>query len=124
MLLFVALNEEGSNLVPLSGGQSQSELWDSMSSLIKVHYKKNAKKAIKEIMRVFETYDQIDSMEDMVLEQVDAELEKKGPKSRRLKKLKSKLHDLAAKKKAAAAREKVVSDLDLRQPIEPAKKAG
>ena len=116
--LFLA-SPDGSNIIPLSGTQSQSELWKAMHGLIAVHYERDAQKAVKEILKVLTAYDHLDSMEDMIEEQMDVELEKRGPRSPKLHRLKGKLAKIEQKKADNKAREKKVSDLHLK----PKKKA-
>jgi len=60
--------------------------------------------------------------EDQIREQLDAEIEKRGPKSPKVRRLKAKLKTLASKRKAAEAREEEVAGLVLREP-RPAEKA-
>jgi len=59
---------------------------------------------VKGIFRVLATYDQLDSMEDQIREQLETEIEKRGPKSSKVKKLQAKLATIERKKLEAQAR--------------------
>ena len=111
--LFLA-SADGTTVVPMPGTQSQSELWEQMTTMLRQSYERDPKRAIKEIIKILSRYDHLDSLEDHLLEQVDMELEKNGPKSSKLKKLRAKLEKVAAQKSDAEEREAKVSDLRLR----------
>ena len=110
--LFVC-SRDGSNLVPLRGDQSRTELWDAMLSVLEIEYRKDPEKAVREITKLLAEYDHLDSMEDWKEEQIDAEIERKGPKSNKLKKLRKQLEDLKRQKAKALEREKKWQDLGL-----------
>ncbi len=112
--LFLAL-ADGSNVVPLPGTQSQSELWGSMLRVLDLAYERDARQALEEMNRLLTTYDHLDSLEDMLAEQVDAAVEKHGPDSAKVARLRAKLDKVRAQKTAALAREKEVADLGLRR---------
>ena len=119
--LFLA-SADGTTMMPLPGDQSQSDLWKTMEVLLAKQYRGDIKRATKEVFKLLATYDTIDSMEDQVREQRDTELEKRGPKSPKLKRLDAKLAAISDRRKAAEAREKEITDLDLREPSPTKKK--
>lgn len=114
--LFLA-SADGTNMAPLPGDQSQSDLWKAMDRVIAREYEGNSKQATKDIFKVLATYDQLDAMEDQVREQYDAELEKRGPRSPKLKRLNVKLKNLATKRAQAEQREEKLSELLLKKAV-------
>jgi hypothetical protein len=85
---------------------------------LKAEYKKDAKKAAKEITKLLYTYDLLDEKIQRLEITIDDELEKRGPKSKKLKKYRKQLE--VAQKEMAAAKEKeaVLSNLQLKNPDE------
>jgi hypothetical protein len=109
---------DGSNPIALRGDLSRSELLGNMYATLKAEYKKDAKKAGKEIAKLMYVYDMLDEKIQRLEITIDDELEKRGPKSKKLKKYRRQLED--AQKEMAAAKEKeaVLSNLQLRNPDE------
>jgi len=109
---------DGSNPIALRGDLSRSELLGNMYATLKAEYKKDAKKAGKEITKLMYVYDMLDEKIQRLEITIDDELEKRGPKSKKLKKYRRQLED--AQKAMAAAKEKeaVLSNLQLRNPDE------
>lgn len=114
--LFLA-SADGSNMTPLPGNQSQSDLWKAMEKALQREYEGSSKHATKEIFKVLATYDHLDAMQDQLREQYDAELEKRGPKSPKLRRIDAKLKTLAKKREQAEDREAKLSDLLLKKTI-------
>ncbi|MBC8329662.1 MAG: hypothetical protein ISR76_08970 [Planctomycetes bacterium] len=112
--LFVC-STDGSNIIPLRGDQSRTELWSAMSTILEQEYTKDAKKTVQEYMKLLADYDTIDSMEDWRQEQLDAAVEKHGPDSRQAKKIRKQLAELAKKKAKAMEREAELRDLGLKK---------
>jgi len=110
--LFVC-SPDGSNLISLDGEQSRSELWDAMEDVLKIEYKKSSKKAVRNILKLMVEYDTLDGMEDWRVEQLEAALEKDGPKSRKAAKIRKQLAKIRKDKEAAKTKEAKVSDLGL-----------
>lgn len=115
--LFLCL-PDGSNMTPLPGDQNQRELWESMDKVLHLSYERDAMKASKELIKLLSTYDHLDSMEDMYREQLDYEIERRGPDSSKARRLRDKLAEVAKEKKAAKAREEKIVDLRLRDKAE------
>ena len=109
---------DGSNPIALRGDLSRSELLGNMHETLKAEYKKDAKKAAKEITKLMYVYDMLDEKIQRLEIRIDDELEKRGPKSKKLKKYGKQLE--AAQKEMVAAKEKeaVLSNLQLRSPDE------
>ncbi len=112
--LFVCSND-GTGIVPLRGDQSRTELWAAMTTVLEREYTKDPKKTVQEYMKLLAEFDTIDSMEEWRQEQLDAAIEKNGPKSRQAKKIQKKLDELAKRKEKAIAKEKKLKDLGLKK---------
>lgn len=84
--LFIA-RWDGSNATPLRGDQSRTELWDHMHSMLESEYKGDYRKATKEIEKIIYQYDVLDEKIARLEIAIDDEIERKGPKSKKLKKL-------------------------------------
>ena len=109
----------GDNKIALPGDQSQSELWKVMFTYLDRCYDENAKSAIKQLRKVLGAYDKLDAAEQLVRSRIDKEIEKNGPKSRKLKKFDKDLAKLAAEREKLRAKEKDLRDLALKAPVEP-----
>lgn len=120
--LFMA-SPDGSNFIPLDGQQSRSELWDGMETLLKVEYKKDAKKATREMMKLLVQYDHLDSMEEWRTQQLEALLEKDGPKSSKVKKIKKQIDKLRTDKEKVKKKEVTICDLEFKKPLPAKEKA-
>ena len=112
--LFLA-TPDGKQMLALPGTQSQKALWDTMFKLLDIEYERDARKAVKEMVKLLSRYDHLDSMEDMYLEQVDLEIEKRGPRSPKLKTIRAKLAKIRGQKDAAKLRETKILDLGLKR---------
>ncbi len=108
---------DGGVIAPLPGTQSQKELWQHMLKILDLTYEKDAELAVKGMLKLLSHYDHLDSMEDGYLEQMDIEIERRGPKSPKLRRLKAKLDTIREKKEAALAREQELLDLGLKAEI-------
>lgn len=118
--LFVC-SPDGSNMQSLSGEQSRKELWDAMEDTLKLEYTRNAKKTVRELLKVLVTYDTLDGMEDWRVEQLEAALEKDGAKSRKAAKIRKQIAKLRTDKAEAKAKEAKLSDLGLKRKPVPEK---
>ncbi|MGE3173019.1 MAG: hypothetical protein AB7O97_10380 [Planctomycetota bacterium] len=104
---------DGSNKAPLPGDQSQSELWDTMFQYLDRCYEGNAKKALKEMRRLLNEFDKIDSRMTEIRGAIDREIEKRGPESKKLEKLEKQLAKLEEEREELFVREKEIRDLAL-----------
>ncbi|KAA3612417.1 MAG: hypothetical protein DWQ01_04525 [Planctomycetota bacterium] len=114
--LFLA-SADGSSFIPLSGAQSQSDLWDAMNAILKVEYKKDPDRAVKDLMKLLAHLDHLDSMLDTVQEQYEEEVEKRGPKSKKLNRYKKNMAKLEKDKEKAMEKEKDLGELELRPEV-------
>jgi len=112
--LFLA-NSDGSELVPMPGDQSQSDLWDAMYRVLDKAYSSSARDSVKEMRKLLSQYDKVDAMEKEIKGRLDKEIEKRGPKSPRLKKLYRQLEELDQERQELVAREKEIRTLALRE---------
>ena len=111
--LFFA-DPNGDHKLALPGDQSQSDLWKVMFKYLDRCYDENAKKAIKQLRKLLGQYDKLDAQEDLVRGRIDKEIEKNGPKSRKLKKFNKDLDKLAKEREELRAREQELRDLALK----------
>jgi len=111
--LFLA-SWDGSTVIPMTGLQSQGVLWKNMEKMLKAHYKKDSKRAVKEVIKLLSHYDYLDASKAELEDRYEEELVKRGPKSPKLKQLKKKMDSLEKKRKLALARESKIRNLELR----------
>lgn len=116
--LFFA-DPNGDHKIALPGDQSQSELWKVMFTYLDRCYDENAKAAIKQLRKVLGSYDKLDAQEQLVRSRIDKEIEKNGPKSKKLKKFDKDLAKVAVQREKLRAQEKELRDLALKVPVEP-----
>jgi hypothetical protein len=118
--LFLA-RPDGTGVVPMSGEQSQAELWQAMSGMLKDFYARDPEVAIKDWLKIMTQYDALDLQEQTVAERFDAELEKNGPKSKKLGELKAELDRMLKQRARLEEQEKKLRDLGLRPVTESQK---
>ncbi|MGK0517664.1 MAG: hypothetical protein ACJAUC_000348 [Planctomycetota bacterium] len=116
--LFFA-DPNGDNKIALPGDQSQSELWKVMFTYLDRCYDENAKAAIKQLRKVLGSYDKLDAEEQLIRSRIDKEIEKNGPKSKKLKRFDKDLAKVAVQREKLRAKEKELRDLALKAPVEP-----
>jgi len=113
--LFFA-DANGDHKKALPGDQSQSDLWKVMFKYLDRCYDENAKSAIKQLRKLLGQYDKLDAAEDLVRARIDKEIEKNGPKSRKLKKFHKDLDKLAKERDKLRKKEQELRDLALKAP--------
>lgn len=109
----------GDNKVALPGDQSQSQLWKVMFTYLDRCYDENAKSAIKQLRKVLGKYDKIDAEEDLIRSRIDKEIEKNGPKSKKLAKFNKQLAKVNKERMELRKQEQELRDLALRAAVEP-----
>ena len=117
--LFFA-DPSGEHKLALPGDQSQSDLWKVMFKYLGRCYDENAKTSIKKLRKLLSQYDKLDAQEDLVRARIDKEIEKNGPKSRKLKKFDKDLAKLAKEREKLRQDERDLRDLALKAPKEEA----
>ena len=121
--LFFA-DPDGANKKALPGDQSQSELWKVMFGYLDRCYDENAKSAIKQLRKVLGQYDKLDAEEALIRSRIDKEIERNGPKSKKLKSFDKKLDKVEKQRGKLRKKERELRDLALKapkkQPVSPA----
>ncbi|MFT7516448.1 MAG: hypothetical protein ACI84O_000229 [Myxococcota bacterium] len=107
---------DGSGPIALRGDLSRSELLGNMYATLKSEYKNDAKKAVKEIVKIMYVYDMLDEKIQRLEITIDDELEKRGAKSKKLKKYRAQLAEAQKGMAKAKAKEVELSDLQLKNP--------
>jgi len=107
---------DGSEVITFEGDANQKDLWDGMYTMLSAEYKKDARRAVKDIELLVAQYDMYDEKITRAENDYELEVEDSGEKSRKAKKLRKRLDaltdDLADLRKA----ESKASDLKLRKP--------
>lgn len=106
---------DGSDVIPLKGDQSRTELWDTMLALLGNAYLGDPREAISEIEKVIAQYDVFDARIALIENRIDKTVEDDGPKSKKLKSLKKDLEEARGKLEDLKKREQHLSDLGLRK---------
>lgn len=86
--LFVA-RADGSGRKILWGDQSRTELWDVMGSLLESEYAKSYDRSLRELMKLLDRSDVVDARLSQLQDRIEETIERHGPKSSRLKKLRA-----------------------------------
>jgi hypothetical protein len=105
---------DGSSLVALDGQQTQTALWKAMSDLLGLAYENDPDAAVKGLLRLMERYDRLDAAEDSLREQLEKEVEVRGPSSQKVRSLEAKLAKVRAEREQLQAEEAKLADLGLR----------
>ncbi|MCR9247328.1 MAG: hypothetical protein NXI31_20040 [bacterium] len=116
-LFFV--DPDGTHKTPLSGTQSQRDLWKTMFAYLDRCYDGNAKKSLKELRKILDQYDRVDGLEQEVMVRMDREIEKKGLKSKKLKKYQKQIDKLAKERQKLVKKEKDLRALALKELAQP-----
>ncbi len=103
--MFMAASD-GAGRVNLESEKSRSELKRSMGAVLEAQYKKGPDKQIKAMARSIDKFDLVDDKILQIEKAIDHTLEDDGPRSRKLKKLNSKLA------KAMEERQKLFHEID------------
>lgn len=112
--LFLA-KVDGSEVEVFDGEQSQSALQAAMVKVIKACYEKDPRPALKQMLIYLSQFDDCDTMEKTLLQQIKAELYAKGPNSSKLKKLNARLDAVKARRTKAMKRADAACDLELKR---------
>lgn len=105
---------DGETIVPLDGRQSQAMLWKAMRRVLAQAYEKDPDEALRRIQRLMVKYDHYDSMLQQYREQLELELEAKGPRSPKLRSLRRKIQRLEKQRAKALEEQRRLEDLGLR----------
>ncbi|NQU50094.1 MAG: hypothetical protein HQ519_15695 [Planctomycetes bacterium] len=110
-------SRDGLLSIPLKGDQSPGELWKHMEKVLTYDYNKKPKGVLKEVTKILIQYDNLDAEESIVEEKMQLELEKNGPKSKKLKKLRKELDRIENDRTKLKSKEAKLMDLDLKRKI-------
>lgn len=102
---------DGSKVINVSRA-GQKEIWKSMQVVLRKSYKKDAKKAMKGLSRLLETYDALDNREEELLAQL--ELKEKAGKKLKAEKLRKELAKLGEERQEAFDEEASLYDLEMK----------
>ncbi len=111
--LFLA-TPDGRVVIPLRGDQSQSELHGAMEKMLAIHYRRDPARNAREIGKLLARLDHIDSMEATLKERFDHEIEKNGPDSPKLRRIRQDLDDLKQERKEVLMRYEKLLEVPLR----------
>jgi hypothetical protein len=100
--LFVA-TADGSSAFPLSGQQSQTELWNAMTEVLEDVYTDDPQDRIQGMYKILDRLDQLDQADERLHGKFSDELEKRGPKSSKLKKIRKNIDELKSDRNALLA---------------------
>ncbi|MEM7204328.1 MAG: hypothetical protein AAF628_28975 [Planctomycetota bacterium] len=110
--LFFA-DHNGAHHTPLPGDQAQSQLWRTMFAYLDRNYEGDARKSLKGLRKLLDQFDRLDSREQDVKARMEREIDKRGARSPKLRKLKRQLDELAKERDALRASEKKLRALAL-----------
>ncbi|MHC5063734.1 MAG: hypothetical protein ACYTG5_07155 [Planctomycetota bacterium] len=106
---------DGSEPVAFAGDQSQGKLWKAMYKVLDREYDDDPKKVIRQLQKIYAQYDRIDGLKDTVKDRIEAEVEKRGPRSNKLPKLRKKLASLDKERDELIAQEEEIRKLALHE---------
>lgn len=117
--LFVC-SADGSNHDPLESQTSRTELWDSMRSLLAKEYKKKPNSSLKQINKLLNKLDVVDTRLGQLNASREEALIEEGPKSKKVKKLDKKIAKEESERSKLHGQIAKASVLDLkRKKVEP-----
>lgn len=110
---------DGTRRIKIHGKESVSDVWKLMEVILDQDYRKPSGKAVKDLMRLMSKYDYLDSRKMQIREQMEAEIEKNGPGSSKMERLKKDLDKTEKEFADLKKKEKDLLDLGLRAaPVE------
>ncbi len=110
---------DGSGKVPLESERSRTELWGHMRSVLNASYGQDVNALVDQTLKHLDKLDQIDLRQDELEHEIDQALEKDGPKSKRIGKVKAKLAELDLERKAVMAKIEALSQVTPKPVVEP-----
>ncbi len=112
--LFVA-TPDGAIERALSGQQSQTELWNAMSEVLtEVYPIKDPEDRVQDMYRILDRLDELDQEDGRLHAKFSDELEKRGPKSKKLKRIRKDIDELEGD------RDELLAELAGLRELEPA----
>lgn len=95
---------DGSEVIPFDGTQSPSDLWSAMEELLEETYEGRVDKSVAAWRRLLDTHDELDVAQVRLQRDFDEEIETRGPRSRKLRRIRKELDEIADERAAAEAR--------------------
>jgi len=117
--LFIA-DWDGSGRTNLNGQQSRTELWSIMGEKLSARYASTHETALAELFSILGELDALDDKVGSLRQQLDAEIEKDGPKSAQAAKIQKEITRLANERSELRERAVRVSALKLKERHRPA----
>jgi len=111
--LFLA-SHDGTKVVPLDGGQSQTDLWRAMDDVLEHAYLPDHERSLKKQLKLLDALDGLDEEENRLAADLDNVIEKKGPKSPKAKSLRKKLEKVRGEREEALTARDDVASLKLK----------
>jgi len=110
--LFVA-TADGEKELPLSGEQSQTELWNALSEVLDLTYEDNPERAVQRIYKLLDRFDELDEADARLHAKFSEELEKRGPKSSKLKRIRKDIDKVESEREDVRSQLEKLRDLGL-----------
>ncbi|MBL8901068.1 MAG: hypothetical protein JNM84_25790 [Planctomycetes bacterium] len=109
------LSADGKQAFHFDGKQEQRDLVKAMQNLLAAEYERSADEAITETLKLMTRYDVLDLDKKALREELEAEIEKDGPRSNRARTLAAKLEKVEQKLAALRKQEAEILDLGLKR---------
>ena len=100
---------DGAQIETLPGSQTQTQVWQKMTRILRKSYRSNPVTATKQRLEILNAFDILDAKESQVRRKLDREVERRGPKSSRFKQLKARFASLRKQRKALLTKERKAS---------------
>ena len=113
---FYLLDPDGAHGVSFDGTQTQSDLQDGMVEVLRRSYQRDPEQAAKDLVKLLDHFDHLDSLKVSYTGQLDAAIEKQGKDSGDAKNARAKLEKVEFQMREALAREQQLADLKLKPP--------
>jgi len=108
---------DGTAHIPLKGDLSRGELTDNLYSMLGMTYDGKAKPRVKKLKKLLYLYDMLDEKIQRLEITIDDELEKRGPRSKKIAKYRNQLNKALKEMTSLKEDEKKLYDMKLHKPI-------
>lgn len=106
---------DGKKTVPLSGAQSQKTLHDAMVKILRTDYKRDPARNVSRWFQTLSHFDHLDVQKQNVTREIEAVVERHGPKAKKLKALQKKKGKIERQIAKALEQEKQYANLELKR---------
>jgi len=107
---------DGTAHIPLEGDLSRGELTDNLYTMLGMTYDGKAKPRVKKLKKLLYLYDMLDEKIQRLEITIDDELEKRGPKSKKIAKYRNQLNKALKEMASLKADEEKLYELKLKNP--------